>query len=153
MVLVLAYSYRDDLTQNRLVAELIPGRVQVMADGTMEIRASAGGHFFVEASVNGEPVRFMIDTGASDIVLSPADARRCGFDPAQLEYDRNYETANGRGKGAPVVLRDMRVGKVRLSQVQASVNFAPMDASLLGMSFLHKLHGFSVEGDRFILIP
>ena len=94
-----------------------------------------------------------MDTGASDIVLSPADAARAGFERSELAFNRQYQTANGIGWGAPVVLRSIEAGAIRFRGVAASVNDAPMSESLLGMSFLDRLAGFEVRGDSLILRP
>ncbi len=119
----------------------------------MRLHASAGGSFYVEGRVNGVPVLFMIDTGASDIVLSPKDAARAGLAPQKLAYNRSYATANGSGLGATVTLDSLRVGTVRLTLVPTSVNKADMKDSLLGMRFLHQLKSFRFEGDTLILTP
>ncbi len=148
MVLVLGYSMKDSL-----FAELIPGKPRIMADGSISVRAAQGGHFFIEGKVNSAPVRFMVDTGASDIMLSPQDARRAGFDPGRLQRTRSYSTANGTVTGAPVTLGILEVGPVRLNDVEASVNGAEMDESLLGMSFLKRFKSYRVEGDTLTLVP
>jgi aspartyl protease family protein len=109
------------------------------------------GHFVVTAEVNGAPVNFLIDTGASDIVLSPADAERIGYDPARLSFTQRYYTANGVGRGAPVRLDSIAVGSITFDRMPASVNEAPMGESLLGMSFLRELSSYEVRGDTMIL--
>ena len=117
----------------------------------MEIRVGASGHFSVTATVNGRPVDFLIDTGASDIVLSPADARRIGYDPARLSFTRQYYTANGIGRGAPVRLDSFASGPIAYDGLAASVNEAPMSESLLGMTFLRRLDSYEVRRDVMIL--
>jgi aspartyl protease family protein len=94
----------------------------------------------------------MVDTGASDVVLSPADARRLGFDLAELKFTRIYQTANGTVRGAPVRLRRITIGPIEIEDVRASVNGAPMGTSLLGMSFLGRLMGYEVTTDTLTLI-
>lgn len=115
------------------------------------VEAGPHGHFVVEAVVNGEPVTFLIDTGASEIVLNPADARRLGFHPARLEYSQRFQSANGVVRGAPVRLRELRIGQFSLYDLQASVNEAPLAISLLGMGFLERLEGYEVQNGRLIL--
>jgi len=129
------------------------------------IRAGNHGHFVAEVTVDGtdvrflvdtgasDVVRFLVDTGASDVVLSPADAERLGFDPARLRFSKFYRTANGTVRGAPVRLSEMKIGPIRVTDVRASVNEADMNRSLLGMSFLNRLSGYAVEGGRLILKP
>ena len=131
VVLVLGYSYRSEL-----------GRLK---DRLM------GGHFSIDARVNGRPVRFLIDTGATDIVLSPADAKRVGFDLRRLHYTRAYRTANGVVSGAPVILNDLSVGPLRFTRLAASVNGAPMRGSLLGISFLNRFKSYEVKDNTLTL--
>lgn len=118
----------------------------------MSFRAGANGHFMVEASVNGQPILFMVDSGASDVTLTARDAERLGFDRAQLKFDRIYQTANGTVKGAPVRLKRVEIGPIVLDDVRASVNDGAMGTSLLGMSFLSRLAAWRVEGDRLTLV-
>jgi clan AA aspartic protease (TIGR02281 family) len=115
------------------------------------VEPGAGGHYVVEAMVNGAPVTFLVDTGASDIVLTIADAERLGLQPATLRFTQRFATANGETRGAPVVLREIRIGQFSLFDVRASVNEAPLQVSLLGMSFLRQLNGYGVEDGRLIL--
>lgn len=152
-VLLLGYSYRDDFSglAGRLSGELLPSRAVEVGDGVVEVRAGAGGHFVVTAEVNGQPVDFLVDTGASDIVLSPADAERLGYFPENLSFTRQYTTANGIGRGAPVRLDSLAVGPIAYGGVPASVNEAPMSESLLGMTFLRRLDSYEVRGDTLIL--
>ena len=97
------------------------------------------------------PIRFLVDTGASDVVLSPSDARKLGFDPDHLKFTRPYNTANGVVWGASVTLNRVAIGPVALDGVAASVNGAAMGQSLLGMSFLGRLSGYAVENGRMTL--
>ncbi|MEQ8354784.1 MAG: TIGR02281 family clan AA aspartic protease [Kiloniellaceae bacterium] len=152
-LLLIGYAYRDDFSGlgNRLSGELLPSRAVEVGDGVVEIRAGMNGHFVVTASVNGRPVDFLVDTGASDVVLSPADARRIGYDPDRLSFTRQYYTANGVGRGAPVRLDSIAVGPIVFNGLPASVNEAPMSESLLGMSFLRQLDSYEVRRDLLIL--
>jgi clan AA aspartic protease (TIGR02281 family) len=117
----------------------------------MIIPAGAHGHFLVEAVVEGTPLAFVVDTGASDVVLTPADAKRLGFRADELRFTRRYQTANGVVAAAPVTLRELRIGQFSAFDVEASVNGAPLAVSLLGMSFLRQLRGYEVDNDRLIL--
>ena len=138
--------------RDRLVAELMPEAGMVEGD-TVSFYAQSGGHFVIEAEVDGAAVHFLLDTGASDVVLSPNDARRLGYDVARLSYTRPYGTANGRIFGAPIRLARIAVGPIVLRDVPASVNGAAMNRSLLGMSFLKRLKGFAISGDKLTLKP
>ncbi len=153
--LVALYGFRYELETLglRIAGELEPSRGNQTTSGEMLYRRSADGHFYIDATVNRQLIRFLVDTGASDIVLSPADAERAGFNRSELLFNKRYQTANGIGWGAPVVLRSIKAGTIRFNGVAASVNDAPMSESLLGMSFLDRLSGFEVRGDSLILRP
>lgn len=154
-VLVVGYSLRDDLgiVKDRVLGEIVPHKGLADEAGNVTIRRSRGKHFYVEALVDGQPVRFLVDTGASDVVLSPADARRLRFDLSRLTFNKLYSTANGTGTGASVRLGEVRVGPIAVRDVRASVNGADMDHSLLGMSFLNRLSGYEVRRNSLILKP
>lgn len=115
------------------------------------VRANYSGQFILDAVVNGESMRFLVDTGASLMVLSPEDARRIGLNTSTLTYSARYQTANGVAVGAPVVLREFRVGSFSLYDVPATVLARPIPVSLLGMSVLSRFEGHKVEGDRLVL--
>jgi aspartyl protease family protein len=154
--LVLAYSFRDDAgaIKDRIVAELLPYEGRVDDDGQAVVfRRARGGHFIVEADVDGVDMRFLVDTGASEVVLSPADAERLGFDLDRLRFDRVFITANGRVKAASVMLAQVAIGPIAVHNVRAAVNGVPMDGSLLGMSFLDRIGGYRVERDTLTLLP
>lgn len=152
-VIGLGYSNRFEFAAlgNRFLGELVPGMGVEGEGGEVMFRAGAGGHFQVEALVDGVPVRFLVDTGASDVVLSPRDAARIGFDPAALEFSKTYRTANGAVQAAPVTLGAIEIGPVVIRNVSAAVNGAPLDESLLGMSFLDRLTGYRVENGTLTL--
>jgi aspartyl protease family protein len=147
------YSLRHEFESlgQRMLFELMPHRGQI-ADNRVTFRARDSGHFVVEAQVDGTALRLMVDTGATDLVLSPSDAQRLGFDLSTLNFTRAYNTANGTVRGAPVRLRHIALGPIQLNDVRASVNQAPMNTSLLGMSFLSRLSSYEVNGDTLTLV-
>jgi aspartyl protease family protein len=153
LVIGLFYAYRYELggIRDRLMGELLPGIGQETGDGEVQFRAGPNGHFQLEARVNGVPIMFLLDTGASDIVLDPQDAARLGFKLDRLTFSRQYQTANGVVRGAPIDLNAVQIGPIMIRNVEASVNGAPLGASLLGMSFLKRLSGYSVENGTLIL--
>lgn len=152
-LLVLGYGYRFELSRawDRLAGELNPSSARVATPGTLTLRQSEDGHFYVTARVNGATVRFLVDTGASTTVLDPDDARRAGIDPATLSYSQTFRTANGRVEGAPVRIQRLEIGPVRLGSVRASVNRAPLGTSLLGISTLDRFRGWRVEDGTLTL--
>ena len=152
-MLALGFAYREPLRDAalRLRSGLIPGYPVQTGTGEMVISESEGGNYQVYGTVNGVRVRFLIDTGASDIVLSPADARRAGIDFGLLDFDHRYETANGVGKGALTKVNTLTVGDVHFSDVAVSVNQADMNASLLGMAFLKRFKSFGFSEGKLTL--
>jgi aspartyl protease family protein len=153
LALLLGYSYRGELgsVAMRLRSAIIPAYAAETAPRTVMIEKSEEGGFYVRGDVNGTPVRFAIDTGASDIVLSPDDARRVGIDPTTLKYSAPHETANGVGYSAGVVVSELKVGPISLKNVLVSVNQQPMSSSLLGMSFLRQIDSLEIHGDQLFL--
>ncbi len=152
-LLILIYTYQAEIGAigRRVAGELFPSDPVVGQDGVLTLTQGPNGHFYATGSSNGARIRFMVDTGASDIVLSPADARRIGIDLASLRYTRLYQTANGQGRGAPYVLDSLTIGPIQVNDVRVSVNEAEMSASLLGMSFLGRLKSFEFRGRKLIL--
>lgn len=149
--LVLAYSFRDLFQNNRLMAELMPDRVQTGENGELRLRADERGHFFVVAHINGAPIRFMVDTGASDVVLTKTDAERIGIPLSKLEFTRPYRTANGVVMAAPVKGLAIAIGDLRFENVETSVNEGELSGSLLGMSLLSRFSSYTVEGNTLYL--
>jgi len=152
-LLLVGYSFRAELTQvyARVRGELIPAYAVATTPRSMVITASDDGGFYVIGAVNGATVKFAIDTGANGVVLSPADAARAGVDVGALKFASPSETANGVGYTAPVTLSGLSVGDLKLANVPAEVNKAPMSSSLLGMAFLRRLDSFEVHGDQLTL--
>lgn len=152
--LVLGYAYRFDIgrVMDRMRGAVVP-HAAVMHDGAISVARGDDGHYRIEARVNDAPVLFLVDTGASDIVLSPADARRIGLDPSALSYSQIYATANGTVRGAPVRLDSLELAGLRFEQVPASVNEAAMRGSLLGMRFLDRFAGYEFRDGRLTLYP
>lgn len=128
---------------------VVPGAARVGAD-SIEIPAAADGHFYLTAGVNGQSVLFVIDTGATGIALTRADARRAGLDPATLVYNGQSQTANGMVATADVRLERLDVGPFNDEGVPASVLNGDLDTSLLGMSYLGRFQ-MTMEGKRLTL--
>lgn len=119
----------------------------------ISLRKASDGHFWAESSVNGTRIRFMVDTGASVIALTPDDARRAGIDVRTLQFTAPVSTAGGRVFGAPVRLKEVKVGSIRQRDVQALVIEDGLSHSLLGMSFLGRLSRMEATPDNLILRP
>lgn len=148
------YAYRFEFAdfKARIAGEINPSRAQVNKDGEMVINLASDGHFYLDSKINSVPVRFMIDTGASDVVLSLSEAKRVGIDVTKLHFNKAYQTANGTSFGATILLDEFEIAGVKFYDVSASVNSAPMGTSLLGMSFLRRFKKYEFYQDRLVLI-
>lgn len=144
----LTYAYRDELTgiAGRVAGELQPGVAVVDAQqGIATFRRGMGGHFEINATVNGHTTPMIFDTGASAVVLTIADAEAAGIDTDGLAFTLPVSTANGTGRAARVRLKHMEVGGIVRRDVVAFVTESgALDMSLLGMTFLETLSRYSV---------
>jgi aspartyl protease family protein len=121
------------------------------ASRTLVVRAGHGGHFWVEAEIDGATLPFVVDTGATSVTLSRDAAALIGLRLGERDYTEPHRTANGIVRTAPVQLREVRIGALSVRDVDASVNPHLAGVSLLGMSFLKRLDGYEVRGDRLML--
>ena len=151
--LVIGFSFQNELRGLglRLRSSLVPGYAVETGPRELTSSESEDGHFHVYGTINGTRIGFMIDTGASDIVLDPADARRLGIDLDSLKFDRPFGSANGIGYGAKTVVGGLVVGPIVFSDVEVAINKAQMGSSLLGMAFLKRLKSYSVSGGKLVL--
>lgn len=119
--------------------------------GRMEVPLDESGHAQLTADVNGEPIRFVVDTGATSMALSRSDARRAGIDLDALAFTGEARTANGVVGTASVTLRSVSLGGVTDDDVPAVVIGGDLDQSLMGMSFLRRFARVTIEGDQLVL--
>jgi aspartyl protease family protein len=123
----------------------------LLDSGEASIAKSSDGHFWAEAEVDGHPVRFLVDTGATAVALTADDARNLGIDPSSLQYQYTVMTANGPARAAQVKLGLVSVGRAQISDVQAFVIDKGLGTSLLGMSYLGRLAKFEATPDAMVL--
>ena len=123
------------------------------ATASARIPKSPDGHYWARAAVDGRALDLLVDTGAGSVALTPADARTLGLDPSRLIYDRPVVTAAGRTRAAAVTLARVAVGGAEVRDVQAVVVRRGLERSLLGMSYLGRLKGFSADADGLTLAP
>lgn len=117
---------------------------------TLVYPADDRGHVVIDAAVNGAVVRLLVDTGASLVTLTPADARAAGIDPAALAFTGRASTANGPVRMAPVMLREIRIGQLSIADVPAAV-LENLNVSLLGMSFLGRLQSYEMRDGKLTI--
>ncbi len=155
MIFVALYAYRFEFGgfKDRMMGAMNPTKARLNEGGQIVIEISEAGHFFIDLKINGVPMRFMIDTGASSIVIDKNQAREIGIDMQNLVFNKRYETANGEVFGAGAVVKEIEVANIKFSDVNVSVNGAELDTPLLGMSFLRRFKKYEFYQDRLILTP
>lgn len=153
LLIITGYSYRDTLLNSKLGSELIPGSTTITADDSMLLHARADGHFYISATINNHKLRFMIDTGASDIMLTKETAERIGLNIAPDAKKQIYSTANGISSGREVTIDTMQIGNFTTNNITAYVSQGNAGSNLLGMAFLNRLSGYSVEDGTMTLVP
>lgn len=120
-------------------------------NGNVVISQGADGHYRVTIKVNDQPLSFLVDTGASHVVLTQKDAQALGFKLENLQFWNTAMTANGPVSTAPVRLREMTLGPYTDRNVSASVNSGEMRISLLGMSYLNLYSSIEISQKQMIL--
>ena len=126
------------------------GQVMVLDNRSAEVERSRDGHYYLRLMIGNTPVDFMVDTGATNIILSMRDAARLGIDPASLSFADEAQTANGTVMTAPVQLNDVALGPWRDGSLPAWVSSGATESSLLGMDYLSLYH-LKFAGDRMLL--
>jgi len=121
--------------------------------GPAQVSRSADGHYWAEGQVNGRRVRFLVDTGASAVALTMADADRLGIRPDRSEFIHRMATANGETLVALVKLDSVQVAGARVEDVDALVVDKGLNQSLLGMTYLGRLSRFEATPSALILRP
>jgi aspartyl protease family protein len=120
------------------------------AVNTIVYPANEQGHVIIEAAVNGATVRLLVDTGASLVTLTQADARAAGIATGELVFSHRASTANGPARMALVKLREIRIGQLSLFDVPAAV-LENLNISLLGMSFLSRLQSYEMRDGKLTI--
>jgi aspartyl protease family protein len=156
LAFVAVYQYRYELQDfaSRISAGLIPGSPLSVDDGgnTVMLQKLGNGHFGARGEVNGKPVEFIVDTGASSTVLTFADAAAVGIDTSTLTFSIPVQTANGSANAALAFANTISIGSIARKDLRIYVSAdGSLDQSLLGMNFLDTLSGYEVRGDRMIL--
>lgn len=143
---IAAYGMWGDIRQI-----VTPQQAVFTDEGRVVVPRSRDGHYHLMLEVNGTPVEFVVDTGATGVVLSQRDADRVGLDAANLVYLGRAMTANGEVRTAPVRLDSMALGGIVDRNIPAWVNEGVLDTSLLGMTYLQRWTRIEIARDELIL--
>lgn len=127
-------------------------RQSVFQDGDRIVaRRASDGHYRLTLGINGTPVRFLVDTGATDMVLTMQDAQRAGLAREDLRFVGRAVTANGMVQTAPVTLETVELGGIVDRNIPAQVSGGDMPGSLLGMRYLSRFAEVTMAGDTLTL--
>ncbi len=160
LAIMAGYTFREDLSvfATRFAGELMPPGSTISetrsatGEVAVRIRHRSDGHFVARGEVNGANLVLLVDTGASSVVLKPADAERAGINVGALSFTVPVRTANGTGFAAPVRLRQITIGGITIPDVEALVaRPGSLSENLLGMSFLRRLRSYEFSGDYLTL--
>lgn len=144
--LIAGYGLWDDIR-----SDVMPRQAVITENRIIEVPRSSDRHFNLTMRLNGEPIEFVVDTGATDMVLSLDDARRAGLNPDDLAFAGTARTANGTVSTAFTTVDEVAIGPVTFDNVRVAVNGGDMRGSLLGMSFLDRFERVEISGNRLRL--
>lgn len=144
--IVAVYGLWDDIR-----SDVLPRQAVLTEERIIEVPRSGDRHFNLTMSLNGQPIDFVVDTGATEIVLSMQDARAAGLDPDRLAFAGTARTANGTVSTAYTRIDEIAIGPVTFNNVRVAVNGGEMSGSLLGMSFLDRFDRMEISGNRLRL--
>jgi len=158
LVLMTSHVYRYELQDigSRLSGGLIPGSPissrNVEGRNQITVVRSSNRQYEIDGAVNGNPVRFLVDTGASMVVLSARDAERVGINVDNLRFGTPVSTANGTTRAARITVDNISIGTIARQGLPVMVaQPGNLKHSLLGMNFIETLWGFEIRGDRLTL--
>ena len=134
------------------ISQTVRPQQAVFADqGKLVVPRGPDGHYYIAAEVNGAPVQFVLDTGASTLVLTREDAAAAGLSIDDLNFTNRAMTANGEVRTAPVRLDSVTIGPATDENISAVVNGGEMSQSLLGMTYLQRWGKIEIAGGELTL--
>ena len=143
---ILLYGFKDDLQR-----QIFPSQAAIVSGDKIALRRAADRHFYATLKINGQDIVFLVDTGATDIVLTQNDAQVIGIDVATLRYLGTAQTANGTVRTARIKLKLVEFSNQIDQNIAAWVNDGEMNMSLLGMTYLSRYSSIEIAGDQMFL--
>lgn len=135
-------------------AILLEKRPTITVSGAETVVPISGdGHFWVEATVDGKPAEFMIDTGATYTSFTRNGADALDLKPVAGRLPMEFETANGKALGRFTRIASLRFGSIEARDLDAVVMSSDGDTNVIGMNLLSRLASWRVEGDKLTLAP
>jgi aspartyl protease family protein len=148
LLVLLTWFFNDQLEQQRNPNRQISSATATDEIPEVRLQRNRSGHYVASGEINGQPVEFMLDTGATDVSIPAVVADRIGLKRGR---QLSYQTANGTVTAWQTVADEIRLGPLRLGPVRASINpHVKNNSVLLGMSFLKQLD-FNQQGNTLTL--
>ena len=158
LVVMAGYTLRYELQDlaSKVTGGLVPGSPISVIDNNgrsqITLIRNSSGHFIAQGKVDSKSISFLVDTGATDIVLSNRDAANAGIDTNNLRYNIPVSTANGMTSSARTKIDAIAIGPIQYRNITVMVaRENDLKSSLLGMNFINRLRSFQIRGDRMIL--
>lgn len=160
LALVTLYTFRIDLLEGseRVMQQLMPAGTNISLTpyskdhATVRIRKKDDGYFIIHTQTNNKSVTMLLDTGATNVVLSAKDAHAIGIKTSNLKFVIPVNTANGVTMAARIIIDSVTIGPITIPRIDALVaREGDLSESLLGMSFLNRLRSYEVTGDFLVL--
>ena len=114
------------------------------------VTPDSDGLYYLFANVNGTEIRFVVDSGSDDVVLTRKDARKAGIDVSKLQFSHDFDAETGPGYEADATIHSLSVGSLALNDFPVTVN-EDGGASLLGMTFLRRMKSVEIRDNRLYL--
>lgn len=143
---IASYGLWDDIRQT-----VRPQQNVTVDAGKVEVPRAADGHYYLTLDVNGAAVKFLVDTGASQVVLTMGDAQRAGLDTENLAFLGRARTANGEVRTASVWIDEISLGGITDRNLRVWVNEGEMAQSLLGMGYLQRWSSIEIRNGALVL--
>jgi aspartyl protease family protein len=126
---------------------------QEVVGSETRIQLARDGHFWIAGTVDGVPLRFLVDTGATLSAISPQTAAKAGIEPQGMRPPVVLTTANGTTTAQVVTIQELRIGNAVARNLDAVIAPGIGNINVLGMNFLSRLASWRVEGKTLILVP
>ncbi|MEL6818774.1 MAG: TIGR02281 family clan AA aspartic protease [Pseudomonadota bacterium] len=124
----------------------------VRLSGVERIRRDQQGHYVGEFRLNNHRVQGLIDTGATTIAINESVARRAGIYLRRDDFKYTVNTANGAVRAARATINNVRIGQIKVAEVEAAVlPDEALNVVLVGMSFMNRLRGFEYDNGQLVL--
>jgi aspartyl protease family protein len=153
LVALILYSYRFEFfeVKDRVLSDLFPSKAINKNHQQLTINVSQDGHYYLSIKIKNLPVRFMIDTGASEVVIDKNLAIKLGYDLKNINYNKVFQTANGETYGASIYFDEVDVSGIKFYNIQGSITDSRLATPLLGMTFLKKFYKYEFYRNKLIL--